>query len=376
MRNSICIAIFLITVLLSGCTANGGKHAGYDACTVYTPQYASHFVIDSLESGKIITTTNPWQGADSVSTSLFISTGAKSAPEGFDGKFLNAPARRIVATSSTHIALLDALDALDRLVAVSGKMFVNNPKVTGADSIADVGYDSNFDYETLLSKNPDLVLLYGINGSSVMEKHLDRLGIPYAYIGDYLEENPLGKAEWLVAMGEIIGNRAKAEEVFKPIPERYNSIKEKISALGGAKTAVMLNSPYGDSWFMPPSDSYMVQLISDAGGNYLYPVKSRSSVPIDIEEAYKLTSVCDVWLNPGMYNSIAALMHACPAFNNLKVVTEKEIYNNNLRTTPSGGNDFFEGAIVHPDEVLLDLAKIFHPELYPDREFVYYRRLQ
>ncbi len=36
----------------------------------------------------------------------------------------------------------------------------------------------------------------------------------------------------------------------------------------------------------------------------------------------------------------------------------------------------WERGINHPDEVLADLIKIFHPELLPDHEFVYYERLK
>ncbi len=61
------------------------------------------------------------------------------------------------------------------------------------DSIGDVGYEGNINYELLLSLDPDLVLLYGVNGASAMESKLEELDIPFMYVGDYLEESPLGK---------------------------------------------------------------------------------------------------------------------------------------------------------------------------------------
>ena len=92
----------------------------------------------------MITVTNPWQGADSVTTRLFISRGGEAAPEGFDGQVLEGDARRIVTMSSTHIAMLDAIGVIDRVVGVSGLNFISNPTIqAGRDSIGDVGYEGN-----------------------------------------------------------------------------------------------------------------------------------------------------------------------------------------------------------------------------------------
>ena len=49
----------------------------------------------------------------------------------------------------------------------------------------------------------DSVLLYGVNGASAMESKLEELDIPFMYVGDYLEESPLGKAEWMVVLSDV-----------------------------------------------------------------------------------------------------------------------------------------------------------------------------
>ena len=49
------------------------------------------------------------------------------------------------------------------------------------------------------------------------------------YVGDYLEESPLGKAEWLLALSDIIGKRAEGEKVFAEIPVRYNVLRKKVA---------------------------------------------------------------------------------------------------------------------------------------------------
>ena len=93
--------------------------------------------------------------------------------------------------------MLDAIDEDRCVVGVSGIDYISNPDIQAhRDSVGDVGYEGNINYELLLSLDPDLVLLYGVNGASSMEGKLKELNIPFMYVGDYLEESPLGKAEW------------------------------------------------------------------------------------------------------------------------------------------------------------------------------------
>lgn len=324
----------------------------------------------------MITVSNPWQGVDSVTTQLFISRDGEKAPDGYDGQIMEGDARRIVTMSSTNIAMLEAIGQVASVVGVSGLEFISNKNIQShRDKIGDVGYDGNVNFEMILALDPDIVLLYGVNGASSMEDKLQELGIPYMYIGDYLEESPLGKAEWMVVLAEITGDRSKGEKAFSELPVKYNSLVNMVSEAHRESPKVMLNTPYGDSWFMPADGSYAVRLITDAGGEYIYKENSgNSSVPIDIEKAYMLTSEADFWLHTGTANSIKELKTLCPKFSDVKCLSAGNIYNNTLRATSHGGNDYYESAVVHPDLVLRDLIKIFHPDLVDD-EFVYYKQL-
>lgn len=373
------LSLCLLIVLLAAC--NGKKTASISDFSnqLYTPEYASGFSIkgaDGYESS-IITVTNPWQGADSITTQLFIARGGESAPEGFTGQVLEGDASRIVAMSSTHIAMLDAVGEAGRVVGVSGIDYISNPVISAnRDSIGDVGYEGNINYELLISLDPDLVLLYGVNGASSMEGKLNELGIPFMYVGDYLEESPLGKAEWMVALSEVVGKRTEGEQVFGGIPVRYNGLKKRVADTVLDAPSVMLNTPYGDSWFMPSTESYVARLVKDAGGDYIYKKNTgNASLPIDLEEAYKLTSEADMWLNVGMANSLDELRTSCPKFSDTRCFRNGSVWNNNLKTNAAGGNDYYESAVVNPDILLRDLVKIFHPELV-EEDFVYYKQLK
>ena len=381
MKKLLYILLSAILAAATACHHRSAASLGDFDISLYAPAYSSGFEIFGAEGMKstILKTYAPWQGAEGEETQLFIARNGEQAPADFPGQVLDGDARHIVCMSSTYIAMLDALGEPQRVVGVSGIDYISNPYVAShKEQIGDVGYDGNMNYERLLSLSPDIVLLFGVSGASAMEPKLRELGIPYAYMGEYLEQSPLGKAEWLVAVAEIAGMRERGEEVFREIPLRYDSLKT-LAAKAEQKPVVMLNTPYGDSWLMAPPSSYVARLIADAGGDYIYKKNtSNRSLPIDLEEAYMLTAQADMWLNAGSAASLGELKSQFPKFTNTRCVRNGAVYNCNKRLNVAGGNDYWESGVVQPDVVLHDLIAIMHPEVLDenDRELHYYQRLE
>lgn len=378
MKHTIPTLLSILIIISSACSRNSSSTSTATGEPIYTPEYADGFTISPAgqDSSVLISVKNPWQGA-ALTMQLLILRGNDSAPSDFKGQVIKGDARRIVAMSSTHIAMLDAIGEADRVVGVSGLQYINNP-IIHSNGAVDVGPEGNVDYEKLVALNPDIVLLYGISGASPMENKLDELGIPYMYVGEYVEESPLGKAEWIVALAELTGNRDLGISTFSPIAQNY--ITQKNTALevaDNARPSVMLNTPYSGNWFFPSSKSYMCRLITDAGGRpALEKDNGSQSITIDMEQAYLLAGKADLWLNPGMATSLAEVKALAPKVASLPIASAGKVYNNNKISTPQGGNDFYESAIVHPDIVLRDLITIFHPELTANAELVYYHPLK
>ncbi len=349
---------------------------------IYTPEYASGFDILGAEGWKstIIRVFNPWQGAENTQTLLFVSRDGEKAPRGFEGQTVEAGAENIICLSSTHVAMFDALGEVGRVRGVSGIDYISNEYVRkNAERIADIGYDRNIDYEKIVAQRADVVLLFGISGASPMESKLAELGIPYLYVGEYLEESPIGKSEWVVAVAEMLDKREEGITCFRAIPERYNSLKAKVKACASPRPRVMVNTPFGGQWFMPSTESYVARLIADAGGDFVYQKNtSNRSVPIDIEEAYLLASEADVWVNVGTLTTQKEFDMQFPKFTGLRCCREGKIYNSSKRISASGSNDYWESGVMHPDVVLSDLVEIFHPEVQDigEEEMYYYCRLK
>lgn len=371
--------IIILSVLLglTGCKQHRSTTSGTFDRDIYTPHYATGFKISSSGQAQstLIEVFNPWQGAKDVAMTYFIARNNEQVPTGFTGQVIKAGARRIVCMSSSYIAMLDALGEVERVAAVSGVQYISNPYILAhKETIPDMGAEMN--YEQLLALKPDLVLLYGIGDAQAgITGKLKELSIPYLYMGEYVEESPLGKAEWMMVLAEIADCREKGIEIFQEIPKRYAALKALTDSVSHRPT-VMFNTPWNDSWVMPSTQSYMAQLVADAGADYIYKEnKANGSAAIGLETAYALIQKADYWINVGSSSTLDELKAVNPKFADAKAVGQHTVYNNNLRMTPAGGNDFWESSVTRPDVVLRDLIQIFHPELLSDSLY-YYRHLE
>ncbi len=378
------IVAVLCALVFVACAGEPARSLEEFATVVYEPSYATGFDLRGAEgaASTMLTVRNPWQGAEGVEKRLFIAREGERAPEGFDGEVVEGSAERVVCMSSTYVAMIDALDCTERVVGVSGIDFIYNTRVREAASegrVHDVGHDSDINFELLLTLQPDLVLLYGVSGENgVANAKLDELNIPYLYLGDYVEESPLAKAEWTVAVAEILGVRERGEKLFEGIESRYLELRERVEESVTERPTVMFNTPYRDTWYMPSSRSYAVRIVEDAGGRYVYDGNhGTASQPIDLEQAYVLTREADYWINVGQYATLEALRRDNPRFVGAKAVREGRVYSSDRRRTAKGGSDFWESAVVNPDVVLRDLVAILHPELnLVGEELTYYKRIE
>lgn len=266
--------------------------------------------------------------------------------------------------SSSQVAALASIEADSVLTAVSGIGYISNPRLreryrTGRNPLYDIGYESSLDYERILKLKPDLLLTYTVSGAEPQFLNkLRGLGVPVAVLHDHLEDHPLARAEYLRLAGALTGRLEKADSLFDHVCEQYlkivRSVPKKVDRIN-----VLMNIPYADAWYIPGADSYMSHLIHDAGGEILGAMKGRNSRVISIEQAYGLSSDADIWLNPGHCRTIDELSRVhqlFPHFGPLK--KGLPIYNNTLRTTPEGGNDFWESGSVRPDLILNDLVNL------------------
>jgi iron complex transport system substrate-binding protein len=366
----------LVCVIVYGCFINSSKQIN----TAQGSRYACTFGIRIPAEGDTLLDLkeNFFNNSDAFTTFRL----SRSAVNSNDKKIktIKIPLRKIVCMSTSHIAYLNALGKLDNIVAVSGGQYINNKEIIkrmNQGAIKDVGYESSLNYEMILSLNPDMVFTYGINGenNTYIEK-LRQLGIPVMVLGDYTENHPLGKLEYIRLFGYLTGVPVRADSIFISKSANYAKIREAVPA-AAQRPQVLLNAPWKETWYIPGGDNYISKLINDAGADVLGAEKGKiTATSYNTEQIYHISSAADFWLHPNSYSSIKALTGANTLFKEITALKRGKVYNNIKRVTAFGGSDFWESGVVDPDIILKDLVSIFHPELLPGYEPVYYIHLK
>ena len=96
-------------------------------------------------------------------------------------------------------------------------------------------------------------MVYGIGSESAgYIGKLKELGIKVIFNADYLENDPLGKAEWIKMIGALYSKEEMADSIFSTIESKYNQLKIFISENADERPKVLLGLPFKDTWFISP----------------------------------------------------------------------------------------------------------------------------
>ena len=106
----------------------------------------------------------------------------------------------------------------------------------------------------------------------------------------------------------------------------------------------------------------MGRLFADAGAEYRYSKDMRSeSIPLTTELVLREFGNADVWVGCSA-RSLDELAQIDPKHKWIKAYQNGRVYNFWRRTTATGGNDFWERGVVHPEEILEDLIHVLYPD--------------
>ncbi len=311
----------------------------------------------------------------------FLVPRGKKPPAGIDtAEIIYVPVKNIVCLSTTHLAMVSALGEAGSVTGFSGTKFIFDreleEKVTNG-TIREIGYEDNLNKELIVELNPDLVMVYGVGSeSSGYTGKLKELGIKVFFNADYLEMDPLGKAEWIKLMGALYCKEQLADSIFSSVEEKYTRLCSIIGEKAARHPDVLLGLPFKDTWYISPGNSYISKLIQDAGGNYLWKDKeSPAAFPSSLETVYLKALKAEYWLNTGTADSKTGICAVDPRLADLESFRKGNLFNNNKRISIGGGNDYWESGSINPHIVLADIAAILHPELFPDAELYYYKKL-
>lgn len=378
------MAITVMVILLVACNSRRGGVKSDEENPLYGAGnlYSELFTITHQDTIIRVTVTSPWQGSGDIELTYFLLPDSVAIPDGINPEMvIRTPVSRVVCMSTTHVAMISRLGFTSTIKGVSGSDYISDKELLSmiADGkVAETGYDSNINSELIVSLEPDVMLVYGVGAESA--GYLSKIrasGIPLLYISDYMESDPLARAEWIRVFGLLYGKENEAGRIFENIAGEYELLKQEIAGRIVEAPVVMTGLPYKDTWYISPGNSYIGKLISDAGGRYLWSDRqSESAIPMSLESVYVEAAKADIWINSGSAETLDDIVSVDGRLRDLKPVQRGLVFNNNARQLPGGGNDYWEKGVLEPHVLLLDLISIFHPQLVPDNITCYYRRLQ
>lgn len=346
---------------------------------------ATNITVDYFNNYKVVTVTDAYDDADLFQYVLLQCGTPLPANATFPDttQFVEVPVDRFIALSTTQLPHLVELGQLDALIGLDEFTFVNTPAVRekiDAGELLAVGAGANVNIEMVLDAEPDVVMAFGYNPDTDAHPVLREAGIFTAMNAEWREATPLARSEWIKYTALFFNAEAAATENYTAIKAAYNEAIELVASIPESERPVVLwnrFSPYTDSWTVPGAETYAGALIRDAGGiialGEQVPLKSQS---FSFEVIYDGALDADVWVtNAFALNTLAELLAQDERYIDLNAMQSGNVWNDNLDVNENGGNNYYELGVTNPHLILLDLVAIFHPDLLPDHEFLFYRRL-
>lgn len=369
----------LVFALFNACTTKP-ENKSLSTTDSIVVTYAKGFTVRQLGNIKEVIVTKPYQGAETGYTYWLVPKNQEVPAHSADVKIIRTPIETIVCTSTTHIPLLDYLDESDRLIAFPTTDYISSEKMRAridSGHVIDLGIDKGLNIELLATLKPDLVMAYTMTGDYGQFKKIEELKMPVVLNSEYLEEHPLGRAEWIKFMALFLNKEREADSVFSVIEQNYLNTKAAVEKLNALAPTVVSGIVYGDAWFMPAGQNYAAKLLRDAGFNYLWSNDSTSGfLQLSFESVYEKAHGVDYWIGVGSYNTLSEIEKADHRYANFKAFANKHVYTYNARIGAKGGSEFLELGYLRPDLILKDLVKIAHPELLPDYTFYFHKKLE
>lgn len=339
-----------------------------------SPKYSPLFQLGHTEKDSFLVLKNP------EDTSRFLQVWHWGKTPHFEGCLRLKSIDKLVCMSAVFSGIAEELGISEKIVGMDNPGFATTPKMRkkhAEGGIETVAKEGQLNKEKLMRLKPDLVIAYFIDQKGFSEwEQLQKQGLPVLYCQNFLENHPLGRAEWLLAFGWLSGTFSAAQSNFSMIEEHYLSMKSAMQETD-YKPAVFCNAPYSGIWDVPAGGSYMAALINDAGGDYLWKAtKGTGRMATDIENVFKTAQNADIWLNPGACRELSCVNSLDSRLTMFSAFKQKQVYNHTAITTAQGGNAWWDYAVIRPDLVLHDLAVIFHPEKMNNQSLTFYEHLK
>lgn len=350
---ALCVAVSV----LIGCKSDSNNITG---TVKSSPHYATGFKIEEIGNGcqKIIDAENQ--------SLILIPKGKKVSTEYEKLPSINTPVEKVVILSVTFGALMRPLGVIDSVVGsgtIEDELYIeemkqgyanNNIKYVGGGGMGAP------DYEVIKELDPDVVFCStGYPDAVTYYEQLRSLGINVVVCNDFLENDPLARLEWMKLIAAFYDKEQIAEKYFSNVEKNIEEVKTQ-TMMSSYLASVLWSSIFMGKCYVSGGDSYVARMIDMAGGKYIFQdLVGSGASSISLEELYSRGKDCNVFIyasTPPYINSIKEIIDNGPVLADLPVIKSGEVY---------CFQPWFYQISDKPDEIIQDLAYIFHTSRFP-----------
>jgi len=376
----IYFCIFLTLWVIVGCnfkqrTSESNDSSGLFPNEANILRYAKGFTIIKSDEYTEVKVKDPWNKGKILQHYLLVPRDKQLPTRMPSGTIIRVPLRRMVVFTAVHAAMFDELGAIDDIVGVCEGRYIKDTTInTRIDKglIQDLGKATSPNIEKMIELGAEVIIASPFEHGSYGA--VEKTGIPIIECTDYMETDPLGRAEWMKFIGLLTGEANLADSLFHATESNYLRLKALTDNVT-YRPKLMTEMRYGNSWYVSGGESYMAHLYKDAGADYLFAyLKGAGGIPLSFETVLQKAIYADLWLI--LYNrdedmTYSALQSDFSSYNRFNPFRKRRIYGCNVNYAL-----YYEEVPLHPDYLLAELIAIFHPDLLPDHNFRYYKPLK
>ncbi|HNP32841.1 MAG TPA: ABC transporter substrate-binding protein [Flavobacterium sp.] len=344
-----------------------------------TVHYAKGFSIENYSGYSVVTVKNPWPKATKNYTYILKEKNGIIPDSLKKNPVIPIPINKIVVTSTTHIPSLEMLNVEKSLIGFPNLNYISSEKVRAlidAKKIKELGNNQSLNIEVLLDLQPDVIIGYGIDNNNPSLDNLQKSGLKVMLNGDWNEETPLGKAEWIKFFGALYGKQKQADELFTKIEKDYLKTIQ-IAKRATTTPTVLAGDMFEDRWYLPKGTSWGSLMLKEAKSDYLWKETSGTgSLSLSFETVFEKAKNANIWITSGQFSTLKEMTDANPHYAQFDAFANKNVYSFTRKKGKTGGILYYELAPNRPDLVMKDLVKILHPELLRGYQPFFFEKLK
>jgi iron complex transport system substrate-binding protein len=342
--------------------------------------YAQGFSLYRGEGFWEIEVSQGYAGSSDTYRYLVLDSGVQVNTTGYDA-VVQLPIDEVVLTSTTQVPHLDALEQTDLLIGFPQTDLISSTTARAriaAGKVKELGSGPSANPELVLELQPDWIMISTLGEDLRYLDIFKQAGIPALINGEYVEQNPLGRAEWIKFTGVLLGIYPEALAQFEQIKKDYLEAEGLASSIAEKdKPKVLSGVMYQDIWYAPGGESWAAQLLEKAGGSYVFGKEGAAgSLQLNYEVVLDQGTSAPIWIGAADFASLEEMGKIEPRYQAFAAWKTGEVYTYTAKKGATGGLEYFELGYLRPDLILKDLIKILHPELLPGYEPYFYQKLK